>query len=242
MNKLIGLCASLNMYNYRQECDLQYIDSIINVGLSPVILPYRLSKEQIKYYLSKLSGIVLCGGNDIDPKYYGEEKHEKLGKLTVERDVLEFAVFKEAMSMNMPVLGICRGFQLINVALGGSLIQDIASEYGTMVIHSIPSDEVEAYKKRHDIVVVENTPADEWFSGQNQNVNTYHHQGVKKLGKGLIVSSKAKDGIIESFYSNEYKNLIAVQWHPEREGNVAAERLFKSFAKMCEAYEIEKTK
>lgn len=239
-NYFVGLCISLNKAFNRQECDLQYVNSFIDMGLKPLLLPYKIEKENINSYLDLISGLVLTGGNDVDPSYYNETRHEKIGNLVEERDTLEFAIFNEAMKRNMPILGICRGFQLINVALGGSLIQDIESEYDTNVIHSIQGPETESYKKRHDVIVIDNTPATAWFYGQSANVNTFHHQAVKTLGSTLEPSVKAKDGIIEAFFSQKYKNIIAVQWHPEREHNTISKRLFDDFKKLCDDYEKNK--
>ena len=232
----IGLSASLNNKDNRQECDLQYVNSIIKTGFYPVIFPYKIDNKSIDEYLDILCGIVLCGGADVSPERYGETHHAKLGQLTPERDELEFSLFNEAMKRNMPILGICRGFQLINAALGGTLYQDFESEHPSEIAHSIPGEEVEAYKKRHKINIVDNTPASMWFDGQEKSVNSFHHQGVNKLASDLIASSYAPDGIVESYYSKKYKNIIAVQWHPEREGNTVSERIFKDFTNLCKEY------
>ncbi|MDY5730866.1 MAG: gamma-glutamyl-gamma-aminobutyrate hydrolase family protein [Eubacteriales bacterium] len=231
---MVALCGSIQVDEKRQFVDHVYVNAVQQSGLLCSIFPYQVNEKEIGEYLDCFSGIVLCGGNDVNPKHYGEEPHEKLGKLVDARDTVELLVIKEAMKRKMPILGICRGFQLLNVALGGTLYQDIPSQVQNALQHVC--EDVQ-YNNSHPCIVLENTPAERWFAGEKCKVNTYHHQAVKVLAPGFLPSVTGTDGIIEAYYSPMYTNIIAVQWHPERENNKVTERIFADFVSLCNAYE-----
>lgn len=223
---IIGLCGSFN--NKKQMVNLEYINKVIDNGYLPLILPYKITKEMAENYIKVIKGIIFCGGDDINPKRYGEKKHKKLGKINKQRDESELNLFEVAYENNIPIFGICRGMQLSNVALGGSLYQDIKNQYNTSLDHK---------KSRHNINIVENTKLNKICNGViKHNVNSYHHQAIKEISDYLIASSYAPDGIIESVESSCGKNLIAVQWHPEKEENDISNALFKYFFNMVEQH------
>lgn len=180
-------------------------------------------------------GLILCGGNDISPAYYNEEINGSLN-IDYERDKAEFALVQKFLKTGKPILGICRGFQLMNVAFGGSLIQHL----DTVDMHrkSTPPELV------HDVEAVEDS-AFECLYGKEFAVNSYHHQGLKKIGEGLRVTMRAKDGLAEAF-EHESLPYLGVQWHPERmcltqsrEDTVDGLKLFHYFLALCQEYKDE---
>jgi len=183
-----------------------YVASLLACGVTPIILPY--DPESIPAYLKMISGLLLSGGGDIDAPYFNQERHEKAGAPTIARDEFELALCREAVKMDMPVLGICRGEQVLNVALGGDILQHIeagghqVSERRTEYIHSI---KLTADSKLRAIV------------GHDEiQVNSIHHQAVgSKLGEGVSVSAVSPDGIIEAIEVASKKFVIGLQWHPE---------------------------
>lgn len=237
MKKLmLGLCGSLKQDGSEQKVPTNYIDACRLAGLLPVIFPYKIDKADVSDYLDGLSGVLLCGGVDVEPKHYGEEPHEKLGETNPWRDALELLVIEEAMRRGMPILGICRGLQILNVYCKGSLIQDIPTQRASDIPHQGQKD----CPAQHACEALKGTPAERWFAGEECSVNTYHHQCIKEPGSYLLPSVLAPDGVIEAFYSNVYPNLIAVQWHPEKDPNAISQRIFSDFASLCRSYEDKK--
>ncbi|MCL2673735.1 MAG: gamma-glutamyl-gamma-aminobutyrate hydrolase family protein [Defluviitaleaceae bacterium] len=183
-----------------------YVASLLACGVTPIILPY--DPESIPTYLKMISGLLLSGGGDIDASYFNQEPHEKAGAPTIARDEFELALCREAVKINMPVLGICRGEQVLNVALGGNILQHIEEgghqfgEKRTEYIHSVKL--AEGSKLRSII-------------GQDEiETNSIHHQSVgDKLGEGVSISAVSPDGIIEAIEVASKKFVIGLQWHPE---------------------------
>ena len=188
-----------------------YMDAILKSGGLPIILPLTDDRLVIKNAVSKLDGVLVTGGPDVNPKYYGEEKSKYCGTTLEIRDKLELFVINEAIIQNKPIFGICRGCQIINVYFGGTLYQDLPSEHPSEIHHRMegPNNTFE-----HNVIVEKDSILNN-IVGNEMGVNSCHHQAVKKLGKGLTPSAYASDGIIEAFESKENK-VFAVQWHPER--------------------------
>ncbi|MBR2002102.1 MAG: gamma-glutamyl-gamma-aminobutyrate hydrolase family protein, partial [Firmicutes bacterium] len=163
--------------------------------------------------MSRLDGFLITGGPDIDPRLYGEEVVIESGILTPNRDHTEMSVLKKAIAMNKPVLGICRGIQIINVAMGGTLYQDLASQHPEDCDHTMPKPAIKPY---HDVDIMKDTPLYQWIGQEVLGVNTLHHQAVKDLAEGLKVQAISKGGdLVESFWAPEMKFYCGVQWHPE---------------------------
>ncbi len=215
-----------------------YVDRINEYNLNANPMNEYVLPTDIKKYLSNFYGLVLTGGGDINPMHYNQPPHPEAGTPNDFRDELEFALFNAAIDLGMPVLGICRGFQLINVALGGTLIQDMPSIVGKKVIHS------KAFKKDpdiyHNINLVKGTKLNSYCKDEKAIINTFHHQGVDELAKDLKPSAIADDGIIEAFYSDKYPMISAVQWHPERSKDVLSVGIFDEFYYNCEKYYLKR--
>ncbi|ADK31829.1 gamma-glutamyl-gamma-aminobutyrate hydrolase family protein [Brachyspira pilosicoli] len=189
-----------------------YVLSVTRAGGIPFIIPMIDDDDDIKAQIANVDGIVLSGGYDIDPIYWGEEVNSKLGRIFPRRDNHELKIIKYALEMKKPILGICRGCQIINVAFGGSLYQDLSFIKDCYIKHS---QSAKPYEPTHNITTKEGSIIRE-IVGDSLRVNSFHHLAIKDLGKGLIATSHSTDGIVESVEYTENGNFVfGVQFHPE---------------------------
>ena len=207
----------------------RYCRAVERAGGIPVLLP---PVKSLKQPLASLcQGLLLSGGGDPDPSLYGELPHPKLGKVDQERDHWELTLIHKAREEQIPILGICRGIQILNVALGGSLYQDLPSQYIEADEHwqKLPGEEVS-----HRVQIKESTML---FSLLEQNIiwtNSHHHQAIKKLALGLIISAQSDDGVIEGVEATGEHFILGVQWHPERLTTQESSRIFAGFISACQ--------
>ncbi len=229
MKPLIGIVPSVDSEGTGSFFPA-YIKAIELAGATPIVLPYTESEETLTRLIDLCGGILFIGGGDIEPRRYGEAPSPKLGETTPLRDELELRVFELVMKKNKPIMAICRGAQLVNVALSGSLIQDINSEYKTDISHRQNEDK---FEYSHDVILNEGEALNLLIGKKRIPANSFHHQAVKRLGKGLCVTAVAEDGIIEAFKHDSYPYLHAYQWHPERlcQKDEDQLKLFKDFVK-----------
>lgn len=212
-----------------------YLDSLYEAGAIPLILPMHLGEEELRQLDAQLDGYLLTGGHDVDPQLYGAEKTELCGVLCKQRDELERHVYDLAWQQDKPVLGICRGLQLLNVLQGGSLYQDLKAEHpkGTMLSHRMkpPYD-----RTVHIVEIEKDSPLYHAVGCTKMGVNSCHHQGIKVLGKGLRAMARAEDGLIESVWAPEKRFVWGVQWHPEfiYKEDEHARKILRAFVKACE--------
>ena len=205
-----------------------YTDGICGAGGLPVIFPFVSDEQDIAQLMESCDGFLLTGGDDVSPAIYGEEPLPGLTETCRKRDDLELAVLKKAVEADKPVLGICRGLQLINAALGGTLYQDLPTQHPSAVPHTMdpPYD-----APVHEVTVEPGTPLHELLGKEIIGVNSYHHQAVKDLAAGLEVMAHSPDGLVEAFRRPESRFLWAVQWHPEfsylTDGN--SRKIFRAF-------------
>lgn len=234
MNKIIGISSGTRMSNNSLFCNLSYdnINSLINKNVMPIILPNIPTEDYINMVVEQLDGLLLTGGPDIDPTYYGEQPEPDLGEVNPLRDKFELKIARKMIEKQKPVLGICRGLQVINVALGGTLYQDIESRFKTSVLqHRQKSPKSH---QTHDVYIIKDSFLYKSVNNKDTiKVNSRHHQSVKDLGNGLKVSGKAPDGIIEAVEGSNYKSfLLGVQWHPENLSGIndlTSQKIFEQF-------------
>ena len=181
--------------------------------------------------LEDVDAVLLPGGIDVDPKYYGEPPHEKLEKVDIALDELEFALLRHADAHALPVLGICRGEQVMNVHYGESLNQDIPSQHEAEITVKHRYPKRSTARKEHVVQIVPGTRLHAIFQKEEITVNTYHHQAVKRLGEGLVVSARAEDGIVEAIEREGERFVVGVQFHPEkmRKKHPEFARVFSAF-------------
>jgi putative glutamine amidotransferase len=197
----------------RYELKVAYADAVLRAGGLPWVLPYVDEEPIIEDYLERVSGVLVTGGAfDIPPEAYGDAPREGLGTLKEGRTRFESALMKGALSRGLPVLGICGGMQLLNVVLGGTLVQDIAREWPGAGPHE---QEHDRSQPQHPVDVKKSTLLSQWLGEGQLMVNSTHHQAVKATGAGVQVSAVALDGVVEAIESSQHTFAIGVQWHPE---------------------------
>ena len=215
---LIGISGNHRQDNTEQDPYLlSYAPNGFVTGLErakaiPVILPI-VSQETAHEYISRVDALVLSGGQDVSPLLYGEEPHLKLGRTYPVRDTFDLALIEEAYRQRKPILAVCRGFQILNVAFGGTLYQDLQTQYTeSNILHSqktMPS------MATHSIEITDGSELAK-ILGTKAAINSYHHQGIKELASNFKAVAWSADGLIEAFESNEDgQYIIALQGHPE---------------------------
>jgi putative glutamine amidotransferase len=207
-----------------------YMRSIEQAGGVPLVLAPSGAALHSSL-VERLDGLVLTGGMDIDPACYGETPHETVSRVSKERDEFEFLLTLGALRRNLPILGLCRGLQVLNVVLGGSLIQDIPSMVGPDVSHNDP--ERPRHVVAHEVVVHPGTRLYAILQKEQIEVNSFHHQCVNRPGEGLVLSASAADGVVEGIELPSALFVLGVQWHPEAfwKYGAAFAPLFRAFVK-----------
>jgi putative glutamine amidotransferase len=213
---------------------VDYVEAVLEAGG----LPMPLALHDVELYggavaeqLAYCDGLLLSGGVDINPATYGEQPHPELNATTPERDSHELALLAEAKRRGIPILAICRGVQLVNVAYGGTLYQDIPAQVPEAIQHSQRSAR---HQPSHDVTVSEASRLCE-LVGDSIAVTSFHHQAVKDLGANLEVVATAADGIIEAVEATDHPWLVAVQWHPEmsHRADAPSRAIFRAFIAEC---------
>ena len=233
MKPIIAVLAEIdNEFNTRVQNP--YINAIESTGGIPILFPYVSKSETVEHPVDICDGFFFTGGADIEPNRYGEEARETAGDIQKHRDEFEFNVFQRLIKTSKPILSVCRGAQLINVALGGTLYQDIPSEVETKISHRQSEPK---FSPSHDIRIITDTPLYEMMRTERIKGNSFHHQAIKTLGKGLEIMAVAEDGIIEAVYSSEMQYLRAYQWHPERliKADAQNRMIFEDFIHACKS-------
>ena len=199
-------------------------------GQEGILAPRRLDGPDVDGLLDRFDGLLLIGGGDIDPQHYGEDPLPECYGIDTEADLFEMRLVRAAVTRGMPVLAICRGFQVLNVAMGGTLHQHITGREG-LVGHGIPGVRPEL----HDVHLEPGTWTAKAMAAETVRVSSSHHQAVDRLGEGLAVAGRAPDGIIEAMEHPQGSWVVAVQWHPERtaEGDPAHQGLFEALVEQA---------
>jgi putative glutamine amidotransferase len=194
----------------------RYYEVMAHAGGSPVLIPLLDDEAALSGVYSACDGILVPGGVDMDPSTYGEPPHEKLGNIDPARDRVELALARWAMADRKPLLGLCRGLQVINVAAGGSLYQDLEAEYPDAIRHDyFPTYGFTRDHLAHEVTVAPTSRLHSLVDQAQLPVNSMHHQGVKRVGAGLVPCAHAADGLVEAVELPNGQFLVGVQWHPE---------------------------
>jgi len=202
------------------------VEAIVKTGGLPIILP-SIDPEDVADYLSLFDGVAFLGGADVDPTFFGEEPHVRLGKTYRKRDLFEIELLKQAVAANKAILGICRGLQLINVGLGGTLYQDLSEDPTAQIKHSQAA--MGNQPSHHVTVVTGSTLAT--LTGERPYVNSRHHQAIKDVAPSLRVTATADDQVIEALESKDSDQILGVQWHPENmyKHHIESRQIFQNF-------------
>jgi putative glutamine amidotransferase len=206
-----------------------YVSAVQQAGATPLLLPPQLDEASRAALLERLEGVLLTGGGDIDPARFGEPAHPTVSEVSAARDRLEIALVGHAIHHDLPILAVCRGLQVLNVALGGSLFQDVGTDPGTPVAHS---QKAPRHVPTHGVKVAPGSRLAGVLGVDALSVNSLHHQAIKALGRGLRAVAAAEDGIVEGAeLEDETRFVLGVQWHPEEmvAESEPARQLFRAF-------------
>lgn len=237
---LVGITAwrrELETYLGReklQTLSAYYSDAVLAVGMTPVIIPNGQDPENAKRLVGMVDGLVLSGGDDVSPTTYHRPVSHATG---ADQDVdrFEIALVKEARAQNKPVLAICRGLQLLNVALGGTLNQEITKSGTAHEPFDAIGDPVEVNARTHVVTLEPGSRLNELYNAGEVKVNTLHHQGIGDLAAGLVAEGTTEDGLIEAARCEGDWWAVGVQWHPERMDFSEQGSLFEAFRSAIES-------
>ena len=235
---LIGVTTSITVGKQpeRAYVNSAYLAAIQTAGGVPVPVTPQLDARSQQELLARCDGFLLTGGGDLDPATFNESAHPTLYEVAPARDRLEITLVHHAMESRKPLLAVCRGIQVLNVALGGSLFQDVASDPGTQIQHQQDKDDKPRNEPTHPVKVVAGSRLAQVLGTTELLVNSMHHQAVKAVGRGLVPVAFAPDMIIEGVELEEPDRfLLGVQWHPEEltERDPSARRLFSALVAAC---------
>ncbi|WP_025025456.1 gamma-glutamyl-gamma-aminobutyrate hydrolase family protein [Caldalkalibacillus mannanilyticus] len=232
---IIGITASFEDQR-KLVVTRHYSDWIIQEGGLPYIIPYTQNLDVLEHYVRTLDGLLLSGGGDIDPTLFDEEPHPQLGSITPERDEVEINLSCAMLEQNKPILAICRGCQILNVSAGGSMFQDLSTQYSTAPLlqheqrapfwHESHTIQIQPDSLLHKILLVDQC-----------KTNSFHHQAIKDPAPFFSISAMTGDKVVEAIESTIHDYVIGVQWHPECMplDHPLSTRLFHSFVDACKS-------
>lgn len=234
MNALIGVTSSMDINEQGYTVDSDNVNAITRAGGTPIMLPNLIEEESITQLADKIDGLYATGGGDIDPTLFSEEPHPNLGIIIPSRDIFEVRLIQKMLEKGKPVLAICRGCQILNIAVGGDMYQDIYAQ----IDHDLLQHSQKAPKGygSHFVQVLEGSLLHRLAGEDTLKVNTYHHQANRKVINPFVVSGKANDGIIEAIESKEHSFALGLQWHPEKMApakDEASLKIFRGFVGSC---------
>lgn len=211
----------------------KYVEALSEAGAAPILIPLRLPEERLDAILRKLDGLLFTGGGDIHPSRFGAQMDELVGAVDEDRDRIELHLFRQILPRSLPFLGICRGFQLVNVGLGGDLYTDILAQHPGARHHDYfpdwPRDHL-----AHDVEIRSGSGLAKILGVSKVEVNSLHHQGLRRLAPRLEATAFSPDGIVEAVELPGYPFGLAVQWHPEwLQAYPEMRNLFRAFVQAC---------
>jgi len=235
LKPIIGV--STNLKDYVLSVSTDYLDAITSSGGVPIVLA-NLNDEDIQSIALLLDGLLLTGGGDVDPTLFFEEPIPHLGNVSPERDNFEIALTQTMLKLNKPILGICRGIQILNIAAGGNIYQDIYSQFDKPLLQH--TQLAPRHHASHFIQIEKATKLHEILESDLVKVNSFHHQAVKKIPKPFEICAIANDGLIEAIESKEHDFVLGIQWHPEgmfKKNDSSSVSIFQAFIKACQKKE-----
>lgn len=232
MKPIIGITIDMGEEG-KQFIKKEYVRAIIRAGGLPFLIPSGIEEDAVQV-TDRIDGLLLTGGDDINPLLFDEEPHPGLGKVTPERDTTELVLARLMLACDKPILGICRGLQLLNVAFGGTVYQDIYHQHeGPLLQHR---QQAPHHHPSHYVQLEKGGILEEIAGCDRILVNSFHHQAVKDVPAPLMVTGVASDQIIEAIESTDHQFVLAVQWHPEllaANGDAVSLRIFEQFIQNC---------
>ena len=234
LRALIGITPVVERSGNQFNISTSNTKAIEQAGGIPFILPLTENEAIIEEIAGKIDGLYLTGGNDIDPTYFGEEPHPKLGGIHPLRDFFEISIVKKMIDLKKPILGVCRGSQVMNVALGGTMYQDIYSQIDHQLLQHQQNAPVD--HASHFIEILKGSLLHQIVGEEKIKVNSRHHQANRKVGKGLQQSAQASDGVPEAIEHTEHPFALGLQWHPENllvAGDEPSQKIYTRFIKEC---------
>lgn len=230
----IGITCMVNLQDGRQMQNETYVQAVLKAGGVPLLLPAVEDEAVTEHHLQLIDGLLVSGGPDIDPQLFGEQPIPALGAVVPVMDDYEMRLLRLALACDKPILGICRGEQVLNAAAGGTLFQDIYSSLSGLLKHR--QDAPRPFRS-HSISIMPGTKLADILGTTETLVNSFHHQAVATAAPGFIVSALAPDGIIEGIESTDHRFVLGVQWHPEGMWNAAVnyDQLFVAFIRAAKS-------
>lgn len=236
MKPLIGITTNQSTNSYGQPTILlqqSYVRAVMDAGGVPVLIPSLIAEDGWDSLYSRLDGILFSGGGDIALEHFSGDPHPRIDDVEPERDLVELKMVQAAVSDGKPFLGICRGCQVVNVALGGTLYTHIPDQLPNALDHAYPGNMRTVLV--HEVKVEEGTRVAEIYSEPIIKVNSLHHQGLKDIAPALRVAGHAPDGLVEAIELPDHRFAVAVQWHPEwLRDQESTRNLFRKFVEAAE--------
>lgn len=234
MKPLIGITMNQMLEEEKYIAALVHGYVIEKAGGIPIYLAYLKNEQMIDRLVQQLHGLYVTGGDDIDPTFFGEEPIERLRRVVVERDIFEQSIIQKMLGKNKPVLGVCRGAQILNIAFGGDMYQDVRSQ----IKHALLQHEQDAKPTHtsHFVTLKEDSKLYEIMRKKEMKVNSFHHQAIRGVKAPFYITAKASDGLIEAIESKAHHFAIGVQWHPEylaANQDQASMALYQTFIEKC---------
>lgn len=234
MKPLIGVTSSMEINEENHFVTTDNTNAVTQAGGIPFILPNLVKEEVIIQIANTIDGLYATGGYDIDPTLFGEEPHPNLGTIIPARDAFETLLIKKMLEMDKPVLAICRGCQILNIAVGGDMYQDIYSQLDSDLLQH--QQKAPKAHGSHFVTIMNDSLMNRLTGEEMLKVNSMHHQANRKVIDPFQISGKANDGIVEAIESKEHSFVLGLQWHPEKmvgSGDEASLKIFKGFVESC---------
>ncbi|SRR5579871_1868385 len=233
--KVVGItCGTMKATDTsgaRQSLNRAYVWAVERAGGVPVILPVTTAPEVISRYLGAVDGLLLSGGADLDPACYHEQPLPQLGEVDADRDFTELPLIRQAVEEDVPIFAICRGIQSLNVALGGTLYQDLPTQRSSEIHHQQREQHIPRDRFSHSVRIEAGSRLRAIVGADEMLCNSFHHQAIRDVAPGLAITAYAPDGVIEAVEHPDKRYLVAVQFHPEETAphDARSHRLFEAF-------------